>query len=70
MNNYGCVVREMGFGKWLDSFMSSVVQPLGSMLFPHWGGATLDHEHSFAIAYRYDTHLRDMTNMYIHKCNH
>lgn len=52
MNNYGFLLREVGYGPWLDGLLDTALKPLGSSLFPLWGGTSLDSEHSFTISYR------------------
>jgi hypothetical protein len=53
MNNYGLQLREIGFGPWLDRLMEEAIKPISALLFPLWGGASLDSEHTFSIAYRF-----------------
>jgi hypothetical protein len=31
--------------------LSQVIKPLASMLLPHHGGSSIDHHHSFSVAY-------------------
>jgi len=49
MNNYGFVVEELGLDLW--PLVREVLAPLAALVFPQWGGASLDTVHAFTISY-------------------
>ena len=57
MNNYGIVLEELGLSQLLDELMHKYLAPLADLVFPEWGGASLDHHHSFTIRYRHGEDL-------------
>eukprot|EP01130_Rhizamoeba_saxonica_P005965 TRINITY_DN2364_c0_g1_i1.p1 TRINITY_DN2364_c0_g1~~TRINITY_DN2364_c0_g1_i1.p1 ORF type:complete len:432 (-),score=97.19 TRINITY_DN2364_c0_g1_i1:48-1343(-) len=52
MNNYGLILDDIGMENVLDHVMHKYVSPLSGLLFPEWGGETLDRHHGFMVQYR------------------
>ena len=49
MNKYGLILHEIGLGGLVEDLMSEVLKPLTAMLYPEWGGASLDDFHAFTV---------------------
>lgn len=43
---------EFGFWDLLDELMRKYMTPMSSVLFPEWGGGSLDGHHGFAVQYK------------------
>eukprot|EP00908_Phaeocystis_cordata_P014353 Transcript_25454.p4 GENE.Transcript_25454~~Transcript_25454.p4 ORF type:complete len:162 (-),score=45.88 Transcript_25454:820-1305(-) len=54
MNNYGIKWAHIGLGGLFERLRQRYVGRVASVLFPHLGGSSLDHEHSYLV--HYDTH--------------
>lgn len=52
MNNHGILLDELGFKNFLDPFMAHFIQPLTKILFPSFGGCSLDSYKAFTVKYK------------------
>ena len=52
MNRFGVVLDDFGFHDFLDKLMKTYLSPLTTILYPDWGGNSLDSHHGFAIEYQ------------------
>ncbi len=48
----GLILDHLGLTPTMNALLQLVFKPLSSMLFPHYGGAHIDSQHSFIAAYR------------------
>ena len=51
MNNYGIKWEHIGLGGLFERIRQRYVGRVASVLFPHLGGDTLDHQHSYLVHY-------------------
>lgn len=51
MNNYGIKWAHIGLGGLFERLRQRYVGRVASVLFPHLGGSSLDHEHSYLVHY-------------------
>jgi len=51
MNNYGLILHEIGLAQLLEGLMQEYIVPVARVLFPQWGGGSLDSLHAFTIQY-------------------
>ena len=51
MNNYGIKWAHIGLGGLFEQLRQRYVGRVASVLFPHLGGSSLDHEHSYLVHY-------------------
>ncbi|KAG7171856.1 2-oxoglutarate and iron-dependent oxygenase domain-containing protein 2-like [Homarus americanus] len=52
MNQYGISLEELGFDRFISSLRSTYLTPLTTLLFPDWGGDSLDSHKSFIVTYK------------------
>jgi len=52
MNNYGVILDEFGFYPFLDELMKKYISVLTRVLYPEWGGKSLDDHHGFIVEYK------------------
>lgn len=50
--NYGVILDEIGFYPFLQTMMREWLSPFTRLLFPDYGGASLDDHHGFIVQYR------------------
>lgn len=50
--NYGVILDEIGFYPFLHTMMTDWLAPFTRLLFPDYGGATLDDHHGFIVQYK------------------
>ncbi|KAL4223851.1 2-oxoglutarate and iron-dependent oxygenase domain-containing protein 2 [Mactra antiquata] len=51
MNRYGVLVHELGFQPFFTSLRENYFNPISQILFPDWGGGTLDSHKVFTVQY-------------------
>eukprot|EP00005_Dracoamoeba_jomungandri_P006369 CAMPEP_0174261948 /NCGR_PEP_ID=MMETSP0439-20130205/12686_1 /TAXON_ID=0 /ORGANISM="Stereomyxa ramosa, Strain Chinc5" /LENGTH=500 /DNA_ID=CAMNT_0015346569 /DNA_START=24 /DNA_END=1526 /DNA_ORIENTATION=- len=51
MNNYGIILNDIGMEGMMTLLLQKYFQPLSSLLFPQFGGSTVDHHHTFMVHY-------------------
>ncbi|KAK7080925.1 2-oxoglutarate and iron-dependent oxygenase domain-containing protein 2 [Halocaridina rubra] len=54
MNRYGVSLGELGFDKFLTELRNVYITPLTRILYPDWGGASLDSNKAFIVKYEED----------------
>jgi hypothetical protein len=58
MNKYGVLLNYIGMEPMFDALLAQYILPLASRLYPAFGGATLDHHHTFVVQYAPDKDRR------------
>jgi len=51
MNNYGAVLDDFGFEEFFDE-LTDYISPFSAILYPDYGGDSLDHHHAFIVQYK------------------
>ena len=51
MNHHGLLLDDLGLRALLDGVLTQLVRPLAAVLYPEFGGATLDEHHGFIVEY-------------------
>jgi len=54
MNRRGVALDDLGLGAAMTALVAGVVRPFAALLFPEVGGASLDGQHAFVVAYSLD----------------
>jgi len=51
MNNYGVILNNIGMEPIFDKLLE-IIKPLTAILYPSWGGNSIDHHHTFIVQYK------------------
>merc|ERR1712146_468515 len=54
MNNYGILWNEIGMEEMFRVIQQRYIMPVARLLFPHVGGKSLDHHHTYLVQYSKD----------------
>eukprot|EP01112_Ceratiomyxa_fruticulosa_P006972 TRINITY_DN1794_c0_g1_i1.p1 TRINITY_DN1794_c0_g1~~TRINITY_DN1794_c0_g1_i1.p1 ORF type:complete len:366 (-),score=67.43 TRINITY_DN1794_c0_g1_i1:97-1194(-) len=52
MNRYGAILDDMGFEQFFTDLREQYVKHFAAILYPHYGGASLDSHHAFIVQYK------------------
>lgn len=52
MNQYGIKLDELGFTDFVSSLQKEYLSPITRLLFPDWGGSSLDSHKAFVVTYK------------------